>query len=83
MSAYGTKYKFGGHKVELSSDSDDNGFLLKVDGKDVYRIKQDEYYSIKNKLSNIQSNYDFYPAEMEESFRDTLNNQNVEKQENL
>lgn len=60
----------------------DVAFFMRVDNKDIYKI-QSSSGDMFHELYDIANNYDFYPAEMEQKFKDILLSNKVKLQEPL
>ncbi len=53
-------------------------YFVRVDNKDIYRVE----YSVNdvvNEFNRIARDYDFYPAEMEEDFKNYLSSDDLKK----
>lgn len=54
----------------------DVAYFVRVDNDKIYRIERLDA-NIDSELSNIEENYDYYPAEMEEKFNELLKSKDL------
>lgn len=56
--------------------SADVAYFMRVDGKDIYQVLSSDVY---DELAEIEKNYDYYPAEMVEKFKQLLSSPKLDK----
>lgn len=59
------------------------GYFMRVDSKSIYKMESTTYFNLKNKLGELQNEYDFYPAETEEELMFILNSPELQRQSDV
>ena len=55
------------------------GHFMRVDGASIYKMELTTYSNLKNRLSELQNEYDYYPAETEEELMLLLNSPELQR----